>query len=164
MANTQQPPQFRRHLQPKIMNMANVPMRRILGLPIPTPLGSRLMLAHIIGRKTGKLYKQPISYVHDGNVLLTPGGGKWKLNLDPATPVRLRIRGRDHLARPELVRDQAEVTRLLAVMSAANPALERFVPLPKDADGNPDQHALNQAIRHGFCIVRWHLDEAATTA
>jgi hypothetical protein len=163
MSNTQQPP-LRRRLQPKIMNVANVPMRRVLGLPVPTPLGGRLMLAHIVGRKTGKLYKQPISYVRDGDVLLTPGGGKWKLNLDPAIPVRLRIRGRDHLARPELVRDQAEVTRLHAVMSAANPALERFVPLPKDPDGNPDQQALAQAIRHGFCIVRWHLTQTAAAA
>jgi hypothetical protein len=164
MTNTQRPPQLRRRLQPKIMKMANSPMRRVLGLPFATPLGGRLMLAHIVGRKTGKLYKQPISYVREGNLLLTPGGGKWKLNLDPGTPVRLRIRGRDHTARPELVRDQTEVTRLLDVMSAANPALERFVPLPKDRDGKPDQQALAQAIQHGFCIVRWHLDDTVTAA
>lgn len=177
MTNTQQPEQqpeqrseeqptpppsrFRRSVQPKLMKLANVPMRQVLALPVPTPLGSRLMLAHIVGRRTGKHYRQPISYVRDGDVLLTPGGGKWKLNLDPATPVRLRIRGHDHTASPELVRDQAEVTRLLAVMSAANPALQRFVPLPKDPDGNPDQKALAQAIRYGFCIVRWHLEEPA---
>ncbi|BCJ37288.1 hypothetical protein Athai_47910 [Actinocatenispora thailandica] len=149
---------LRRRIQPKLMNLANVPMRGLLGLPVATPLGGRLMLAYIHGRRTGKLYKQPISYVRDGEVLLTPGGGKWKLNLDPATAVRLRIRGRDRVARPDLVRDQAEVTRLLAIMSAANPALQRFVPLPKDASGRPDQQALAQALRHGFCIVRWRLE------
>ncbi|MFF4794895.1 hypothetical protein ACFY2M_35265 [Streptomyces sp. NPDC001276] len=137
-------------------------MRRLLGLPIATPLGSRLMLAHIHRRKTGKLYKQPISYVQNGDILLTPGGGKWKLNLAPATPVRLRIR--DHLARPELAWDQAEVTRLLGIMSAANSALERFVPPPEDPIGKPDQQALAQAIRHGFCIVRRHLNPTAAAA
>ena len=70
--------------------------------PIATPLGRNLMLAFIVGRKTGKLYRQPVSYVRDGDVLLTPGGGRWKLNLDPTVPVRLRIRGADVTVTPEL--------------------------------------------------------------
>jgi hypothetical protein len=49
--------------------------RKILGLPFPTPLGGRLMLVTLTGRRTGKTYHQPVSYVRDGNTLLTPGGG-----------------------------------------------------------------------------------------
>jgi hypothetical protein len=56
-------------------------MRLILGLPTSTPLGKRLMLAYLTGRKSGRHYRQPISYVRDGGTLLTPGGGRWKLNL-----------------------------------------------------------------------------------
>lgn len=52
-------------------------MRAVLGLPFPTPLGKRLMLVDITGRKTGRHYRQPVSYVRHGDVLLTPGGGKW---------------------------------------------------------------------------------------
>jgi hypothetical protein len=40
--------------------------RMLLGLPFPTPLGRRLMLVHHTGRKTGKHYRQPVSYVQDG--------------------------------------------------------------------------------------------------
>lgn len=152
-------PLVRGRKQARIMNTLNVPMRRVLGLPIPTPLGKRLMLAYIVGRKSGRLYRQPLSYVREGDTLLTPGGGKWKLNLDPAKPVRLRIRGRDVQARPELVRDQDEVVRLLGVMKAGNPASDRFIPLPKGPDGKPEPQALAQAIKYGFCIVLWHLDE-----
>jgi hypothetical protein len=155
-----QPQALRRgRAQARFMNTINVPMRRVLGLPVATPLGKRLMLAYIVGRKTGRLYRQPLSYIRDGDVLLTPGGGKWKLNLDPAKPVRLRIRGRDVQAHPEVVRDQDEVVRLLGVMKAANPAVDRFIPLPKGPDGKPEPQALAQAIKYGFSIVLWHLDE-----
>ena len=145
-----------RRLQAKAMGVANVPMRAVLGLPFPTPLGGRLMLARIVGRKTGRVYRQPLSYVRDGDVLLTPGGGKWKLNLRDGRPVTLRLRGRDLIARPELVSDPAEIERLLALMSERNPAIVRFTGIPRDADGRLDPDKLATAIRFGFTIVRWH--------
>jgi len=85
-----------RRLQAIFMRIVNVPMRVVLGLPVATPLGKRLMLAFIVGRRTGKTYRQPVSYVREGTgtTLLTPGGGRWKLNLQDGEPVRLRIRGR----------------------------------------------------------------------
>jgi hypothetical protein len=39
------------------------------------------MLLSLRGRKCGKMYRQPVSFVRDGDTLLTPGGGRWKLNL-----------------------------------------------------------------------------------
>jgi hypothetical protein len=66
--------------QARLMAVINVPMRLILGLPFAPPLGCQLMLLHLTGRKSGKRYVQPVSYVPDGNTLLRPGGGRWKLN------------------------------------------------------------------------------------
>jgi hypothetical protein len=162
-------PQLSRRLlmraMPIVFRVVNVPMRLVLGLPIATPLGKRLMLAYLTGRKTGRHYRQPISYVRDGETLLTPGGGRWKLNLLEGQPTHVRLRGRDISLRPELVRDPAEVDRLLGVMSAKNPMVGRFVPIPKRADGHHDRHRLDLAIRHGFCIVRWSpMDSAARAA
>jgi len=152
-------PSFSRRLQMRLMpvlfRIVNVPMRLVLGLPVPTLLGKRLMLVHLTGRKTGRHYRQPISYIRDGDVLLTPGGGRWKLNLVDGEPTRVRLRGRDISLRPELVRDPLEVDRLLGVMSAKNPMIGRFVPIPKGADGHYDPDRLDLAIRHGFCVVRW---------
>jgi adenine/guanine phosphoribosyltransferase-like PRPP-binding protein len=56
-----------RRLQARVMRLVNTPMRILLGLPVATPLSNRLMMAFIIGRKTGKIYRQPLSYVKDGN-------------------------------------------------------------------------------------------------
>jgi deazaflavin-dependent oxidoreductase (nitroreductase family) len=142
-----------------IMRAVNVPMRAVLSLPVATPLSANLMLISYTGRKTGKAYRQPVSYARDGEVLLTPGGGRWTLNLAGGRPVRIRLRGRDVAAQPELVTDAAEVERLLGVIAAKNPRAARFVPIPRRADGRLEPEALDAALRHGFCIVRWHLDQ-----
>jgi deazaflavin-dependent oxidoreductase (nitroreductase family) len=127
-------------------------------LPFPTPLGRRLMLISFTGRKSGKRYRQPVSYVRDARTgtLLTPGGGRWTRNLRHGDEVGVRLRGRDFTARPELVDDPDEVGRLLALMSGDNPGLNRFVRIPKRPDGRFDPAALRTAIEHGFRIVRWH--------
>jgi hypothetical protein len=140
----------------RTMRTVNVPMRAVLGLPFPTPLSGNLMLLSYTGRKTGRSYRQPVSYVRDGDVLLTPGGGRWTLNLADGRPVKLRVRGRDVPVRPELVRDAAEVEHLLGVIAAKNPRAARFVPIPRRPDGRLDPAALDAALRHGFRIVRWH--------
>jgi deazaflavin-dependent oxidoreductase (nitroreductase family) len=141
--------------------MFNVPMRELLGLPVATPLSKRLMLVHHTGRKTGKHYRQPVSYVDDHGTLLTPGGGRWTRNLRGGESVRVRLRGRDVTAYPELVADPDEIERLLAVMAKANPSLRRFVPIPRDAEGRLERASLAAAIEHGFRVVRWHLDSSA---
>jgi hypothetical protein len=142
-------------VMPVVFRAVNVPMRFVLSLPIGTPLGKRLMLVYLTGRRTGRRYRQPVSYVRDGEVLLTPGGGRWKLNLVEGQPTRVRLGGRDLLLRPELVRDPTEVDRLLGVMSAKNPMVGRFVPIPKGDDGHYDSARLDAAIGHGFRVVRW---------
>jgi deazaflavin-dependent oxidoreductase (nitroreductase family) len=143
----------------RIMRAVNVPMRAVLSLPFTTPLSANLMLVAYTGRKSGRAYRQPVSYVRDGDVLLTPGGGRWTLNLGAGRPVRIRLRGRDEGTRPELVTDPAEVERLLGVIVEKNPRAAGFIPLPRRPDGRLDPDALDAALRHGFCIVRWHLTQ-----
>jgi deazaflavin-dependent oxidoreductase (nitroreductase family) len=155
MSDTAKRPLGRR-VQVRAFRVINVPMRVVLGLPFATPLGGSLMLAFIVGRKTGRVYRQPISYVRDGDALLTPGGGAWKLNLRPDVPVRIRLRGRDMMATPELVSDQDEVDKLLTTMTAANPRAAAFIGIARDQDGRFDRAGLERAIKYGFRIVRWH--------
>ena len=150
---------FGRRIQARVMGIINVPMRVLLRLPFPTPLSGRLMLISYTGRKTGKAYRQPVSYVKQGDTLLTPGGGKWKLNLREEQPVKIRLRGRDVFARPEIVKDPDEIERLIGIMSAANPTVGAFVGIPKGPDGRLDRGRLETAVRYGFRIVRWHLEK-----
>jgi len=144
----------------RIMRAVNVPMRAVLSLPVATPLSSNLMLISYTGRKSGKAYRQPVSYARDGELLLTPGGGRWTLNLAGGRPVRIRLRGREMPARAELVTDAAEVERLLGVIARENPRAARFIPIPRRPDGRLDPDVLGAALKNGFCIVRWQLAPA----
>jgi hypothetical protein len=144
--------------QARIFRVVNVPMRLLLRLPFKTPLNAKLMLLSFRGRKTGRTYLQPVSYVIDGDTLLTPAGGRWKLNLSDGVPIRLWLRGRKTWARPEFVRDAHEVYRLLRFMMTRNPRITSFVPFI-DPDGNIDRSKLEKALSYGFAIIRWRLDE-----
>jgi hypothetical protein len=152
-----------RRMQAGVMRAVNVPMRRLLALPVATPLSDRLMLLYLRGRKTGRAYRQPVSYVRDGEVLLTPGGGNWKLNLVAGRAERIRLRGHDVLARPEIISDINEIERLLAIIIAANPTAGRFVGAGKGPDGRVDRARLETAVRYGFRVIRWHVEEPAET-
>jgi hypothetical protein len=142
------------------LGFLNAPMRALLRLPFPTPLSGRLMLISFTGRKSGKRFQLPVSYVQQGNLLLTPGGGKWKWNLQNGQSVRITLRGRNVLARPEFVKDADEVERLLTLMITAKPTLNAFIGIPKTKEGRLDRERLEAAISYGFRIIRWHLEEA----
>ena len=152
-----------RRIQAKLMSLVNKPVRALLKLPFSTPLSERLMLLFYTGRKSGKAYQQPVSFVQQDDVLLTPGGGNWKWNLQNGQPVHIRLRGRDVIARPELIKDPDEIERLLGVMAAVNPTVNAFVGVPKEPDGRLDCERLENAVRYGFRIVRWHLEDGAAT-
>jgi hypothetical protein len=144
-----------RRRQARLMRLVNVPMRALLRLPLATPLGDRLMLVTITGRRTGRRYRQPLSYVRDGDTLLTPGGGRWTLNLRPDQPNSIRLRGRDFHAYPDAVVDLDAVDELLQLIADANPSSQRFVRILRQPDGHHDAQALRAAIDNGFCIIRW---------
>jgi len=145
----------------RIFKLVNRPMRWVLVLPVPTPLSRRLMVVTHVGRRSGRTYRQPVSYVRNGETLLTPGGGRWTRNLHDGEPVQLRLAGRRVTAIPEPVRDLDEAERLLGTMLAANPRLARFIPFV-GRDGTVDRDRLATALGYGFCVVRWHLHHRAT--
>ena len=144
--------------QARLFRVLNVPMRFVLGLPLPTPPSGRLMLLTLTGRRTGRTYRQPVSYVRmDANTLITPGGGRWKRNLVEGQPVTIRLRGRDVVAYPEVTKTVPETEELLTLMMAENPAVSRYTGIPRGADGHPDQARVARAFDYGFRIVRWRL-------
>ncbi len=53
------------------------------------------------------------SYVRDGDVLLTPGGGRWTLNLAGGRPVRMPVHGAGWAVRVAQVQLQRQRGRQL---------------------------------------------------
>jgi hypothetical protein len=144
-----------RRTQARVMAVMNVPMRIVLGLPFRTPLSKTLMLAYLTGRRSGRSYKVPLSYVRDDRLLLTPGGGRWKLNLVEGRAERLRIAGKDVLAAPQLVKDRDAVEQLLERMVASDSQVLKFARIGRADDGRLRSDQLELALKHGFCVVRW---------
>jgi hypothetical protein len=142
------------------MRIVNHFTRPLLSLPFRTPISKRLMLVEITGRKSGRVYKQPVSYVRDGEALLTPGGGNWKLNLREDKANRVHLDGKWVALKPDLVRDAPTVAELLVRMQAASPGSARWIPV-LNRDGSVDQAKLEPALAHGFLIVRWHPESGA---
>jgi deazaflavin-dependent oxidoreductase (nitroreductase family) len=143
--------------QAKVFRILNPWMRLLLHLPIG-PIQARLLLLTFTGRKSGEPHTIPVSYVEDADgSLLLPGGGAWKWNLRSGDAVPVRLRGRERHAQPELIRDAAEIGRLLPAILAANPRAEQFIGVPIGADGAPDPDRLAEVIRDGFMLVRLRL-------
>jgi deazaflavin-dependent oxidoreductase (nitroreductase family) len=126
-------------------------------------MSRRLILLSYTGRKTGKPYTIPVSYVEQGDALLIPGGGAWKINLENGLAVRIRFRGKELSAVPEIIRDPDEVEELVSFMMAANPTVSRFIGVPKQPDGHPDREKLEQAVHGGFALVRLHFNTEQPT-
>ena len=60
-------------------------MRLVLGSRAHRMMSGQLMLLSFTGRRTGRSYTTPVSYVREGTNLLVPGGGAWWKNLRPET-------------------------------------------------------------------------------
>jgi deazaflavin-dependent oxidoreductase (nitroreductase family) len=147
-------PRRTRASRARIFRILNPLMRLLLHLPL-RPMQERLLLLTFTGRKSGRTQTIPLSYVEDTDgSLLIPGGGAWKWNLAGGRPVQIRLRGRARRAQAELIRDPAEIERLLPTMVAANPRAEQFIGVPISPDGPVDGDRLTQVLSDGFLLVR----------
>lgn len=147
----------RRTALERVMGTLNILPKFVLRLPFETPMSWRLILLSYTGRKSGREYTIPVSYVEEDNTLLVPSGGTWKNNLKNGLAVRIRLRGREQSAIPQVITDLDTVDQLATYMMAANPAVSRFIGVPKGPHGHPEPDLLEAAIRGGFAVVRLRL-------
>ena len=140
---------------------SNPVTRWMLAGPLHVVMSRRLLLVAFTGRKTGRSYMTPVSYVLDGERLLVPGGGAWWKNLRGA-PVRVRLRGAWRSVTPEVIREPQAVSETLGRMMAANPALSVFTGIRRGADGLPAAASVERARRRGFVVIQLLLDSQAS--
>ena len=140
------------------MRVINIPMRRILTLPFSTPLNKRLMLLYLTGRRTGRSYRQPVSYVEVGDLLLTPSGGNWKLNLEAGRPERIRLKGprRDGPTDPR--RQRRRDRQCAHDNDGREPENSKLYPHSPPRRWPLRASRTANAVSHGFRIVQWQLE------
>src|SRR5713226_508079 len=126
----------------RVVRYFNPVARLILATPLHVLMSSRLMLLSFTGRKTGRSYATPVSYVQEGSSLLVPGGGTWWKNLGGGRPAHVRLRGVWTPVTPELVSEPVALAEVMGRMLAANPAIAAFTGIKAGSDGRPDGDAL----------------------
>ena len=131
-------------------------VRFVLAHRAPRLMMDRLMLVAYTGRKTGRSYVKPVSYVRDGRDLLIPGGGPWWRNVENR-PLAVRLEGSWWTATAEVIKDMPAMSALLSRMLALNPALSVFTGIRRGADGRPDARSLQRAHSRGLVVLRVHL-------
>ena len=89
-------------------------------LALRSPLGKRIPLAllRFTGRRSGKIYATPASWYEtpDGPVAFTPA--PWRANFAGGAPVTTTVGGKTTTRTATLVRDPAEVARVLNAIVA----------------------------------------------
>ena len=127
--------------------------RFVLANRAPRLMTNRLVLVAYTGRKTGRRYVKPVSYVRDGRDLLIPGGGSWWRNVEDR-PLTVRVDGSWRTATAEVIKDIWAMSDLLSTMLALNPALSVFTGIRRGADGRPDPKSLERAHNRGLVVLR----------
>lgn len=133
-----------------LMTVANRFIRLLLRSPFHGLLSGTLLLLTYIGRKSGKRYTIPVSYVDDGDVvtILSYRTRIWWKQLKANPAVVVEIRGRRFEGLAEVIDDDqtAIVAGLLAHLQA-HPLLANGYHIPLDAAGHPDPEAMRQAAQ-----------------
>jgi deazaflavin-dependent oxidoreductase (nitroreductase family) len=131
--------------------------RFLLATPLHSLMSGRLMLLRFTGRKTGRSYTTPVSYVRAEDSLLVPGGGAWWKNLERRSRAEVCLRGVWSRVTPEVISEPTAMAELMERMLVENPAIAVFTGVKAGPDGRPDAIALERERRRGFVVVRLRL-------
>ncbi|WP_227982423.1 nitroreductase/quinone reductase family protein [Nocardia spumae] len=129
-------------------------LRTLLRSPLHRLLGDKLLIITVVGRKSGRVYANPVGYAESGGVLLVGTAAGWRRNLRSGEPVRITWHGRDRLADWEVVSDEHEITEPYRVILSRNPTHGRFAGISLDPDGEVNRAQLRAALARGTVVVR----------
>jgi len=139
------------------MRLLNRFPKAILQSPLHPLMSRKFLVLSFQGRKTGRQYELPLSYLRrDGQVIMTTDSGWWR-NLQGGKPVHLRLAGRKLSGTAWAVTEDAEVEAALRELIAAQPSYARLAGVRTNADGSLD---LTQAARERV-LIQVELEPAA---
>jgi hypothetical protein len=139
----------------RAQGLANLVMRGLLRTPgLSRIIGSRLITLYVVGRKSGRRYAVPVSYLAQGLDLLIGTSFDWATNLRTGEPVAFRFKGKIRLADVQTLTAEPDVVTAYAHMAAANPAFARFSRVHVDQDGNVNHRDLHSAWAGGARVIK----------
>jgi hypothetical protein len=151
-------PALRGTLLGVLLRLWNPIMKRLLESPAHWPLSRWFAVLAWSGRKSGRRYSTPVSYVREGGTAFVTTGDAWWRNLRGGAPVKMRVSGRwrqgDAVPLVDAAESRAEHERLFRI----HPWFRWLAGIPAGADGGPDASAVSRAVAAGRVIVRIELE------
>lgn len=127
-------------------------MTTMLRSPFHRMASRSVMLITFTGRKSGKTYTIPISYVRDGDLVTAFTGAKWWCNLAGGVPVTLFIKRKEYRGHADVVADDKEaVARGLRAFLRRVRSDARFYQVKFDQDGGPNWDDVRRAAQR--CVM-----------
>ncbi len=128
----------------------------LLRSPLHRFLDKNTMVITVSGRKSGKLYTFPVSYVRDGETLLviSQKDRTWWKNLQGGAGVTVLVQGHTLQAKGETYTDTEMVAKILLQILQDVPAYQRPLHLPLTASGQPEHPEDLTRLAQEHVIVR----------
>jgi hypothetical protein len=133
-------------------------MRRLLDSPVHWPVSRWFAVLAWSGRKTGRQYSTPVSYVREGNTVFVTTGDRWSRNLSLGAPVAMRIAGRWRQGSALPLLDAAECRAEHERLFRNHPWFRRLAGIPQGREGDTDATAIKRAVAAGRVLVRIELE------
>ena len=140
-------------------------MNAVMGLVLRSPLhglmSGKALLLGFIGRKSGRRYVTPMSYVRVGDEVLMSTEAPWWKNLVGGAPVEVRLMGENRRGFAEAVTREEDVAEVLGSILRHYPEYRRFVGVTVDEEGRLEEETILGAARRGRVGIRVRLDGSA---
>ncbi|MGK8505552.1 nitroreductase/quinone reductase family protein [Nocardia asiatica] len=140
---------------PSYQAMMNRLVRTLLRVPgLSGVVGKRLMILHVVGRKSGATYDVPLAYTRHGEALLIGTALRpWVKNLRAGDPVRASFGGAPRTFDPVVHTSEADVLRLYEIIARDNKQNAEFNGIGFTADGSPSKADIYQTWQQGGVVV-----------
>ena len=125
----------------------------VLRSPLHPLMSKKYLLLSFTGRKSGKKYTTPMSYIREADSLLMTTDSPWWKNLRGGAPVTVRVEGYEHKGIGEAITQHAEVVRVLGKLLDAQPGYGKYIGL-KSSPGEQVDPAELERVAYDRVVVR----------
>jgi deazaflavin-dependent oxidoreductase (nitroreductase family) len=128
----------------------------LLRSPLHSLIDKSTILITITGRKSGKKYTIPVSYVRDGDTLMMISQREhaWWKNLRGGAQVTLYLQGRTMKATAEVSTDAETVANKLIMFLQQFPGYQRLMHIKLAANGQPEDSEAFQRFAQSMVIIQ----------
>ena len=145
---------------PTVPQFVNELVKRILRSPLHSLLSKNRMLLTFTGRKSGKRYTIPLSYVQEGDTILcVTNKSSWWRNLRGGVPVKVMLKGQERDGNAQAIFDDpAVIMQGLQKLLQAIPSDAKYHGVKLDLKGQPDVEDMAQ-VAYSSILIRIQLTE-----